>query len=131
MSIIPLEKRRDHGPNLQTTGLSHRQGRGYKTCSEESCEQSQIQVRCPVIPNNVTNVTLRLMLCLCLQVFNKFAVHLMHVLLICGCGQMVIVVVDVVKWLWSSFPCGQVVVVKWLWWWTDDSCGCGGGQVVV
>ena len=60
-----------------------------------------------VIPNKITNVTL--ILCLCLQVFNKFPVHLTHVLLICGC---------VVVWLnvWSSghvvkWPCGQVV--KW------------------
>ena len=51
-----------------------------------------------VIPNKVTNVAL-LMLCLCLQVLNKLAVHFTHVLLICGC-------VVVVKW-----SCGQVV--KW------------------
>ena len=70
------------------------------------------------------------MLCLCLQVFNKFAIHLTHVLLICGrdCGKVV-----VVKW---SCGCGQVVV--WLWLWSSGcvvvvkwSCGCGCGQVVV
>ena len=38
----------DHGPNLQTTRLSRRQGGGYKARSEKSSEQSQIQVRCPV-----------------------------------------------------------------------------------
>ena len=48
VSILSPEKRRDHGPNIQTTRLSRRQGRGYKTRSEESSEQSQIQVRCLV-----------------------------------------------------------------------------------
>ena len=44
------------------------------------------------------------MLCLCLQVFNKFAVHPTHALLICGGGGgHVVVVVVVVKWL-----CGQL-----------------------
>ena len=48
VSILPPEKRRDHGPNLQTTRLSRGQGRGYKTRSEKNSEQSHIQVRCLV-----------------------------------------------------------------------------------
>ena len=48
VSILPPEKRRGHGPNLQTIRLSRRQGGGYKARSEESSEESQIQVRCPV-----------------------------------------------------------------------------------
>ena len=71
-----------------------------------------------VIPNKITNVTL--ILCLCLQVFNKFSVHLTHVLLICGC---------VVVWLcgqvamWSS---GQVVM-----WSSGQVAMWSSGQVVM
>ena len=43
VSILPPEKLRDHDQNLQITRLSRRPG-----SSEESIEQSQIQVRCPV-----------------------------------------------------------------------------------
>ena len=87
-----------------------------------------------VIPNKVANVTP--MLCLCLQVFNIFAVHLTNVLLILvvsGCGCVVVWLcglvvvwsngfVFVVMWLWSC-GCGQVDVVKWLCHVVKWSCG--------